>query len=242
MAGFTSSGPHDHLPRLPQGLRRVARRPRREVRRLAGAPAHPGRAAAGHGVEHRAGRPLHPPSEPLHRAHASWPSSKNSRSGGPRPTRRSSARSPAVTTCSSEGRRWCPRGSRSPSPVCSRSISRSSSTTSSPPRWRTPSTRSPEDVPTGSRCSVTSTSVRSIRSTRACTRSSTNWATSTRGSCRRSRSAISTRASSCGSGRYGTYVEDEEGNRANVEATVAPDELTAEVARELLATPAGHRA
>ena len=40
-------------------------------------------------------------------------------------------------------------------------------------------------------------------------------------------------------GRYGTYVEDEEGNRANVDPSTAPDELTDEVARELLATPAG---
>ena len=40
-------------------------------------------------------------------------------------------------------------------------------------------------------------------------------------------------------GRYGTYVEDAEGNRANVDDSTPPDELTEEVARQLLATPAG---
>ncbi|MDO5534934.1 MAG: type I DNA topoisomerase, partial [Propionibacteriaceae bacterium] len=40
-------------------------------------------------------------------------------------------------------------------------------------------------------------------------------------------------------GRYGTYVEDAEGNRANVDEDLPPDELTLEKARELLATPAG---
>ena len=40
-------------------------------------------------------------------------------------------------------------------------------------------------------------------------------------------------------GRYGTYVEDAEGNRANVADDVAPDELTADLARELLANPMG---
>jgi DNA topoisomerase-1 len=38
-------------------------------------------------------------------------------------------------------------------------------------------------------------------------------------------------------GRYGTYVEDESGNRANVPPELPPDELTAEVARELLSQP-----
>ncbi|MDN5571997.1 MAG: DNA topoisomerase, partial [Propionibacteriaceae bacterium] len=40
-------------------------------------------------------------------------------------------------------------------------------------------------------------------------------------------------------GRYGTYIEDGSGNRANVDDDLAPDELTVERARELLATPAG---
>jgi len=40
-------------------------------------------------------------------------------------------------------------------------------------------------------------------------------------------------------GRYGTYVEDGEGRRANVPETMAPDELTLSAARELLATPSG---
>jgi DNA topoisomerase-1 len=40
-------------------------------------------------------------------------------------------------------------------------------------------------------------------------------------------------------GRYGTYVEDEEGRRANVPDDLAPDELTADLARELLSRPAG---
>ena len=40
-------------------------------------------------------------------------------------------------------------------------------------------------------------------------------------------------------GRYGTYVEDAEGRRANVEESLAPDELTLETARALLANPNG---
>ena len=35
-------------------------------------------------------------------------------------------------------------------------------------------------------------------------------------------------------GRYGTYVEDEEGRRANVADDLPPDELTVDLARELL--------
>ncbi|MDR0960645.1 MAG: type I DNA topoisomerase [Propionibacteriaceae bacterium] len=38
-------------------------------------------------------------------------------------------------------------------------------------------------------------------------------------------------------GKYGTYVEDAEGRRANVPADLPPDELTADHARELLDTP-----
>ncbi len=40
-------------------------------------------------------------------------------------------------------------------------------------------------------------------------------------------------------GRYGPYVEDADGNRGNVPADLPPDELTEEMARELLAHPAG---
>lgn len=40
-------------------------------------------------------------------------------------------------------------------------------------------------------------------------------------------------------GRYGTYVEDAQGARANVPDDLPPDELTLERARELLATPNG---
>jgi DNA topoisomerase I len=40
-------------------------------------------------------------------------------------------------------------------------------------------------------------------------------------------------------GRYGTYVEDEEGRRGNVVDDLPPDELTVDLARELLAKPAG---
>ena len=40
-------------------------------------------------------------------------------------------------------------------------------------------------------------------------------------------------------GRYGTYVEDAEGRRANVDDELPPDELTVEVARELLSKPMG---
>jgi DNA topoisomerase-1 len=40
-------------------------------------------------------------------------------------------------------------------------------------------------------------------------------------------------------GRYGPYIENAEGTRANVPEDLPPDELTAEKARELLANPAG---
>ena len=40
-------------------------------------------------------------------------------------------------------------------------------------------------------------------------------------------------------GRYGTYIEDASGARANVDDDLPPDELTVERARALLATPAG---
>ena len=40
-------------------------------------------------------------------------------------------------------------------------------------------------------------------------------------------------------GRYGTYVEDDQGRRANVADELPPDELTVEVARELLTKPMG---
>ncbi|MDN5995630.1 type I DNA topoisomerase [Acidipropionibacterium jensenii] len=40
-------------------------------------------------------------------------------------------------------------------------------------------------------------------------------------------------------GRYGTYVEDAEGTRANVDDELPPDELTVAKARELLASPNG---
>ena len=40
-------------------------------------------------------------------------------------------------------------------------------------------------------------------------------------------------------GRYGTYVEDADEHRANVPEGLAPDELTLEVARQLLAHPTG---
>lgn len=39
-------------------------------------------------------------------------------------------------------------------------------------------------------------------------------------------------------GRYGTYLEDAEGRRANVDEALPPDELTVELARELLDRPA----
>lgn len=40
-------------------------------------------------------------------------------------------------------------------------------------------------------------------------------------------------------GRYGTYVEDADGKRANVDDALPPDELTLDKARELLASPNG---
>jgi DNA topoisomerase-1 len=41
-------------------------------------------------------------------------------------------------------------------------------------------------------------------------------------------------------GRYGPYVESPDGTRANVPEDLPPEELTLDVARELLANPAGH--
>jgi DNA topoisomerase I len=40
-------------------------------------------------------------------------------------------------------------------------------------------------------------------------------------------------------GRYGTYVEDEQGRRANVADDLPPDELTVELAQDLLSRPMG---
>jgi DNA topoisomerase-1 len=40
-------------------------------------------------------------------------------------------------------------------------------------------------------------------------------------------------------GRYGTYVENDEGRRSNVPDDLPPDELTIDLARELLSRPAG---
>ena len=40
-------------------------------------------------------------------------------------------------------------------------------------------------------------------------------------------------------GRYGTYVEDEDNRRANVADDLPPDELTVDLARELLSKPMG---
>ncbi|MBA3232666.1 MAG: type I DNA topoisomerase, partial [Propionibacteriales bacterium] len=40
-------------------------------------------------------------------------------------------------------------------------------------------------------------------------------------------------------GRFGPYVEDHDGTRANIPDDLPPDELTSEVARELLSNPAG---
>ena len=40
-------------------------------------------------------------------------------------------------------------------------------------------------------------------------------------------------------GRYGTYVEDEDSRRANVADDLPPDELTVDLARELLSKPMG---
>ena len=40
-------------------------------------------------------------------------------------------------------------------------------------------------------------------------------------------------------GRYGTYVEDADGRRANVADDLPPDELTVDLARELLSKPMG---
>ena len=76
---------------------------------------------------------------------------------------------------------------------------------------------------------------------RACSGWSPSSATSTPASCPPSRSATwtPTPAIVVRVGRYGTYVEDAEGRRANVAEELPPDELTVEHARELLSKPMG---
>ena len=40
-------------------------------------------------------------------------------------------------------------------------------------------------------------------------------------------------------GKFRPFVEDADGNRANIDEDLPPDELTVEKARELLETPSG---
>ena len=79
----------------------------------------------------------------LHRGDARSRSSRTARSAARRPTPRSSARSSTAATSTRRAPRWCRRGWRSRWSGCSRSTSRGRCPTSSPPTWRTSSTRSP---------------------------------------------------------------------------------------------------
>ena len=112
--------PHHHLPRLPQGLRRVPRRRlgvgwrRRQRQRRRRAPAaaprarpaarHPGARRQGHTTSPRRGTPS-----------PAWsPGSRSSASAARRPTRRSCRRSRTAGTCGRRATPSCPPSSRSP--------------------------------------------------------------------------------------------------------------------------------
>ncbi len=84
--------------------------------------------------------------------------SRSLASAARRPTRRSSRPSRTVATCTRGAALWCPRGSRSPSPVYWNSISAGWSITALPQRWKTSSTRSPPARSTAPTGSTTSTS------------------------------------------------------------------------------------
>ena len=106
-----------------------------------------------------------------------WPNWKSWRLAARRPTRRSSAPSRRVTTCSRRDQRWCRRGSPSLSPGCWRSTSPSWWTTSSPPSWRNCWMRSPQAMRIVSRCSPSSTAARRAPRVRGWSHSSVDWAT-----------------------------------------------------------------
>ena len=100
-----------------------------------------GDVAAGRSLEAEVAR--HPAAGPLHRGLAGQGASRSWASGGPPPTPASSPPSRTAATCGRRAPRWSRRSPPSPSSACSSATSPTWSTTGSPPRWRTTSTRSP---------------------------------------------------------------------------------------------------
>ncbi len=157
--------PHHHVPRLPQGLRGEHRRPgRRRVRRRRepAAEPHPGSAGRRQGPDRR--RAHHLPAGPLHRGVADQ--------GARRPRHRPALDvqldhqdHPGPWLRAQEGQRAGPVvGGVRRDRACSNSISRGWWTTTSPPRWKTSSTRSPRATSEGRTGSTTSTSAASTAS------------------------------------------------------------------------------
>ena len=139
-------------------------------------------------------RPSRRPATPRPRSSRS---SRTARSGDPRRTPRSSRRSSTAATSTRRAPRWCRPGWRSRSSGCWRSTSRGRSPTSSPPAWRTCSTRSPVVARTAAPSWRSSTTAPTRW--RGSSRWSTGSATSTRASWRPSRSACPRTASTSAS-------------------------------------------
>ena len=124
------------------------RRARQRRRRAPAAP--PGARAAARHPGARGQGPHAPPRRPATPSRAWSPGWRSWASAARRPTRRSCRRSRTAGTSGRRATRWCPPSSRSPSSTCWSSTSPSSSTTTSPPRWRRSSTRSPAAPCSGS--------------------------------------------------------------------------------------------
>ena len=178
-------------------------------------------------------RPSTPRGRPPGTPRQAWSRSlKTGRSAARPPTRRSSARSWTAATCSRRARRSCRASSRSPWSPCSSGTSASSSTTSSPPGWRTRSTRSPAARPNGSPGCTASTSAPTATGhddpgLKALVSDIGDIDARDVSSFPLAGTDIVVRV-----GRYGPYLE-RDGQRANVPADMAPDELTPEKAEEL---------
>ena len=142
-------------------------------------------------------RPARRPATPRRRSSAS---SRSARSAGRRRTRRSSAPSSTAATSTRRAPRWCPPGWPSPSSGCWSGTSAGWSTTTSPRRWRTCSTRSP---PGSAR--LDDGAGRVLLRQRRHRGPEVDWspssARSTHASCRRSSSARASRSGSAATGR-----------------------------------------
>ena len=110
--GLLGVRPGDHLPRLPEGLRR-GDRGRQALRRRPGAAARPARGRRGLRRGAQRARPRDQAAGPLHRGHAD----QGARGPRDRPARRrtprSSGRSSTAATSTRRAPRWCRPGWRS---------------------------------------------------------------------------------------------------------------------------------